>query len=42
MQGNEKLQGASACLAGSTDLEIPQEKLCACVNQTREIAGMKE
>lgn len=39
VQRNEKLQGTSACVVGSGDLEGPQEELCACVNETRETAA---
>lgn len=42
MQKNKKLQGTSACFAGSTDLESPREELCASVNETRETAGMRK
>lgn len=42
MQKNKKLQGTSACFAGSADLESPQEELCASVNETRDAAGKRE
>lgn len=42
MQKNKKLQGTSAGLAGSADLESPREELCASVNETRETAGVRK
>lgn len=42
MRKNKKLQGTSACFAGSADLESPREELCASVNETRDIAGMRK